>query len=205
MKFLDANGLARFTQKLFSKFISGVTGENNVITVTKGDGTKNTIDLNAVQKTDTLSKDPPDDDNSQKIATTSWVQKLVAVMVFKLIAKLAGTTETGVSSSGSFLGVHWLIAQNGYIAFGPFFGNLILQWGYANINHAYTGNGTPSVISLNISPKNLFGIWLLDNDAGCDALAAIGVNGNSFKAWCRNYDNVPFDSTGVQWFAICRG
>lgn len=129
MKFLDANGLALFTKKIFSKFVSNITGADNKITITKGDGTTNEINLNEVVKTDVIGEDPPDDDNSNKIASTRWVQKFVTTMVFKLISKLAGTEETGVSSSGSFLGVNWLIAQNGYICLGKLFGGLILQWG----------------------------------------------------------------------------
>lgn len=128
MKFLDANGLALFTKKIFSKFVSNITGADNKITITKGDGTTNEINLNEVVKTDVIGEDPPDDDNSNKIASTRWVQKFVTTMVFKLISKLAGTEETGVSSSGSFLGVNWLIAQNGYICLGKLFGGLILQW-----------------------------------------------------------------------------
>lgn len=133
MKFLDANGLALFTKKIFSKFVSNITGADNKITITKGDGTTNEINLNEVVKTDVIGEDPPDDDNSNKIASTRWVQKFVTTMVFKLISKLAGTEETGVSSSGSFLGVNWLIAQNGYICLGKLFGGLILQWGFSAI------------------------------------------------------------------------
>lgn len=133
MKFLDANGLALFTKKIFSKFVSNITGADNKITITKGDGTTNEINLNEVVKTDVIGEDPPDDDNSNKIASTRWVQKFVTTMVFKLISKLAGTEETGVSSSGSFLGVNWLIAQNGYICLGKLFGGLIIQWGSDNI------------------------------------------------------------------------
>lgn len=150
MKFLDANGLALFTKRIFSKFVSNITGADNKITITKGDGTTNEINLNEVVKTDVIGEDPPDDDNSNKIPSTRWVQKFVATMVFKLISKLAGTEETGVSSSGSFLGVNWLIAQNGYICFGKLFGGLILQWGtiaqedagntlYTNINFNTSG------------------------------------------------------------------
>nr|UWF97070.1 MAG: hypothetical protein [Bacteriophage sp.] len=138
MKFLDANGLALFTKKIFSKFVSNITGADNKITITKGDGTTNEINLNEVVKTDVIGEDPPDDDNSNKIASTRWVQKFVTTMVFKLISKLAGTEETGVSSSGSFLGVNWLIAQNGYICLGKLFGGLILQWGLLILKKDHT-------------------------------------------------------------------
>lgn len=80
----------------------------------------------------TTDATPPDDDYSDKVPTTGWVQRYVAKAVFAVIAKLAGTSETGVSSSGSFLGINWLLAQNGYICFGKFFGGFTLQWGFTD-------------------------------------------------------------------------
>lgn len=160
MKFLDANGLALFTKKIFSKFVSNITGADNKITITKGDGTTNEINLNEVVKTDVIGEDPPDDDNSNKIASTRWVQKFVTTMVFKLISKLAGTEETGVSSSGSFLGVNWLIAQNGYICLGKLFGGLILQWGMFVTNVEQGRNNT---FTFPIAFKNnLYFYWAFD-------------------------------------------
>ena len=70
-------------------------------------------------------------ESNTKIPTTSWVAKAI----FKVIAVLTGAVTTGVSSSGSFLGVNWLIASNGYISFGPLFGGLILQWGNCSVTH----------------------------------------------------------------------
>lgn len=145
MKFLDANGLALFTKKIFSKFVSNVSGADNKITITKGDGTTNEINLNEVLKTDEIAENPPEDDNTLKIASTSWVQSFVSVMVFKLIAKLAGTEETGVGSSGSFLGVKWLIAQNGYVNFGKIFGNFLFQWGIYTINTGTSASSTSNL------------------------------------------------------------
>lgn len=158
MKFLDANGLALFTKRIFSKFVSNITGADNKITITKGDGTTNEINLNEVVKTDVIGEDPPDDDNSNKIPSTRWVQKFVATMVFKLISKLAGTEETGVSSSGSFLGVNWLIAQNGYICLGKLFGGLILQWGYFKLED--NQKDVENIISLPLTVKNNYLTWV---------------------------------------------
>lgn len=158
MKFLDANGLALFTKKIFSKFVSNITGADNKITITKGDGTTNEINLNEVVKTDVIGEDPPDDDNSNKIPSTRWVQKFVTTMVFKLISKLAGTEETGVSSSGSFLGVNWLIAQNGYICLGKLFGGLILQWGYFKLED--NQKNVENIISLPLTVKNNYLTWV---------------------------------------------
>ena len=187
MKFLDANGLALFTKKIFSKFVSNITGADNKITITKGDGTTNEINLNEVVKTDVIGEDPPDDDNSNKIASTRWVQKFVTTMVFKLISKLAGTEETGVSSSGSFLGVNWLIAQNGYICLGKLFGGLILQWGYDDVNKK---------ITLPISFKS---VSIVLANSCVDAVSALNVNEktlSSFVAHISNYNKQMY------WFAI---
>ena len=183
MKFLDANGLALFTKKIFSKFVSNITGADNKITITKGDGTTNEINLNEVVKTDVIGEDPPDDDNSNKIPSTRWVQKFVATMVFKLISKLAGTEETGVSSSGSFLGVNWLIAQNGYICFGKLFGGLILQWGI------YHGNGSGFEVNFPISfTQNCYGIASSDTGDVCLAIGIKLLNLNSMQIFGRNLD-----------------
>ncbi len=61
----------------------------------------------------------------------------------KSLAALASSLSTGitVAADGTFsnptLGITGLMAQNGYICFGPNFGGLILQWG-----HYVTTNGT---------------------------------------------------------------
>jgi hypothetical protein len=183
MKFLDANGLALFTKKIFSKFVSNITGADNKITITKGDGTTNEINLNEVVKTDVIGEDPPDDDNSNKIASTRWVQKFVTTMVFKLISKLAGTEETGVSSSGSFLGVNWLIAQNGYICLGKLFGGLIIQWG------SFSGNGNGFEVNFPISfTQNCYGIASSDTGDVCLAIGIKLLNLNSIQIFGRNLD-----------------
>lgn len=196
MKFLDANGLALFTKRIFSKFVSNITGADNKITITKGDGTTNEINLNEVVKTDVIGEDPPDDDNSNKIPSTRWVQKFVATMVFKLISKLAGTEETGVSSSGSFLGVNWLIAQNGYICFGKLFGGLILQWGYFN------SENTLVTIKSNISISKI----LYANV--CDGVSAEVETGTGYFLGIANTDvnNITFKFKEApyifRWFII---
>lgn len=193
MKFLDANGLALFTKKIFSKFVSNITGADNKITITKGDGTTNEINLNEVVKTDVIGEDPPDDDNSNKIASTRWVQKFVTTMVFKLISKLAGTEETGVSSSGSFLGVNWLIAQNGYICLGKLFGGLILQWGYGK-----TGSNTQFPISFHGEVKNLTAIHY-----GTDTSVNIIVLGGSISSTAAIFKtNFTNNEANIFWFAI---
>lgn len=197
MKFLDANGLALFTKKIFSKFVSNITGADNKITITKGDGTTNEINLNEVVKTDVIGEDPPDDDNSNKIASTRWVQKFVTTMVFKLISKLAGTEETGVSSSGSFLGVNWLIAQNGYICLGKLFGGLILQWG------SFSGNGNGFEVNFPISfTQNCYGIASSDTGDVCLAIGIKLLNLNSMQIFGRNLDGTFRNDANIRCIMV---
>lgn len=165
MKFLDANGLALFTKKIFSKFVSNITGADNKITITKGDGTTNEINLNEVVKTDVIGEDPPDDDNSNKIASTRWVQKFVTTMVFKLISKLAGTEETGVSSSGSFLGVNWLIAKNGYLYLGKLFKGITFEWGTVVLSKDIQEDIVQKVVTLPIELSSVLNVV-----SSCNAL-----------------------------------
>lgn len=200
MKFLDANGLALFTKRIFSKFVSNITGADNKITITKGDGTTNEINLNEVVKTDVIGEDPPDDDNSNKIPSTRWVQKFVATMVFKLISKLAGTEETGVSSSGSFLGVNWLIAQNGYICFGKLFGGLILQWGLVATYNSGTSITINSAISYN---KILVGFTNVEISYG--SWGNLGFR-NLFSSYITDtiQHNLNNDKLQIHYFIICQ-
>lgn len=97
MKFLDANGLALFTKKIFSKFVSSVSGADNKITITKGDGTTTDINLNEVMKTDEIAENPPEDDNTLKIPSTSWTQEYCK----NNFLPLSGGTLTGnLNASG---------------------------------------------------------------------------------------------------------
>ena len=73
---------------------------------------------------------PTEQDNSQQITNTEWVQAWVK----SFVAKLSNNIEVETQEDGHFscpaLGITGLMAQNGYICLGKLFGNLILQWGY---------------------------------------------------------------------------
>lgn len=102
--------------------IKNITGNNNILTVTTGDDTSNTITINALQNA------PGTNDNSNKIPTTAWVQTWVK----NFINALDDNLEVQWSSSTftvPALGITGLMAQNGYISLGKLFGGLILQWG----------------------------------------------------------------------------
>lgn len=136
MKFLDANGLALFTKKIFNKFVSNVSGADNKITITKGDGTKNEINLNEVLKTDEIAENPPEDDNTLKIPSTSWVQSFLNYLFSiesantdNIKSKIKSWAQEQINSWLETLGIRYNIAQNGYICLGKLFGDAIIQWG----------------------------------------------------------------------------
>nr|UWG22371.1 MAG: hypothetical protein [Bacteriophage sp.]UWG86708.1 MAG: hypothetical protein [Bacteriophage sp.]UWG91749.1 MAG: hypothetical protein [Bacteriophage sp.] len=126
MKFLDANGLALFTKKIFSKFVSNVSGADNKITITKGDGTTNEINLNEVLKNDEIAENPPEDDNTLKIPSTSWVQDFTENNFLK---KSGDTLSGDLNASG-----HSITADK-------FKGNL--EGNAKNINYGYNAGSTP--------------------------------------------------------------
>ncbi len=89
----------------------------------------------------------------------------------KSLASLVASLSTGitVAADGTFsnptLGITGLMAQNGYICFGPNFGGLILQW-------RYTGNGA---FTFPIAfPSAMLGAWLTKTNGGNAVSTAIG-------------------------------
>ena len=99
MKFLDANGLALFTKKIFSRFVSSVSGADNKITITKGDGTKTEINLNEVIKTDIIAENPPENDDTLKIPSTSWTQEYCK----KNYLKIDGTANKAIADKNNLV------------------------------------------------------------------------------------------------------
>lgn len=101
---------------------------------------------------------PTEQDNSQQITNTEWVQAWVK----SFVAKLSNNIEVETQEDGHFscpaLGVNGLMAQNGYICLGKLFGGLILQWGYSSIlkNTFYTD------LALPIAYKKIFVMDLND-------------------------------------------
>lgn len=71
---------------------------------------------------------PEEQDNSNKITNTEWVQAWVKAFISKLSTNLEVETQGDGHFSCSALGITGLMAQNGYICLGKLFGNLILQW-----------------------------------------------------------------------------
>lgn len=102
--------------------IKNITGNNNILTVTNGNDTSDTITIDALQNA------PTTNDNSNKIPTTSWVQTWVKNFVNALDDNLQ-VQWSGSTFTCEALGITGLMAQNGYISLGKLFGGLILQWG----------------------------------------------------------------------------
>lgn len=111
--------------------IKNITGNNNILTVTNGNNTSDTITINALQNA------PTTNDNSNKIPTTSWVQTWVKNFINALDDNLQVQWSSSTFTVPA-LGITGLMAQNGYISLGKLFGGLILQWGIANLNNVST-------------------------------------------------------------------
>lgn len=165
MKFLDANGLALFTKKIFNKFVSNVSGADNKITITKGDGTKNEINLNEVLKTDEIAENPPEDDNTLKIPSTSWVQSFLNYLFSiesantdNIKSKIKSWAQEQINSWLETLGIRYNIAQNGYICLGKLFGDAIIQWGYFKLED--NQKDVENIISLPLTVKNNYLTWV---------------------------------------------
>ena len=161
MKFLDANGLALFTKKIFNKFVSNVSGADNKITITKGDGTKNEINLNEVLKTDEIAENPPEDDNTLKIPSTSWVQSFLNYLFSiesantdNIKSKIKSWAQEQINSWLETLGIRYNIAQNGYICLGKLFGDAIIQWGLSSSTSIRANENKTISINLPIALKN---------------------------------------------------
>lgn len=81
---------------------------------------------------------PAEQDNSEQITNTEWVQTWVKAFV----AELSNNIEVETQEDGHFscpaLGITGLMAQNGYICLGKLFGGLILQWGTNSSNSINT-------------------------------------------------------------------
>ena len=122
----------------------------NGLTTAVSNQTTNAVDRSTAQSIDgvkTFTSAPlitdtiPDSENSSKAATTSWVE---TVFFSKLVAKLAATTATSISSLSTsslfYRMLSWALTAAGvqynftnssawYICLGSLFGGLIIQGG----------------------------------------------------------------------------
>lgn len=103
---------------------------------------------------------------------------------------------SGKKFTNKKLGVSGLIDQNGYIAFGPNFGGLIIQWG--SFGKVVSG----SVISLPISATPVVAIPI-DVNTGNNSLtfSTVDYRNGSFRVYGNRFDGNT-DLYG-NWLAIC--
>lgn len=207
MKFLDANGLALFTKKIFNKFVSNVSGADNKITITKGDGTKNEINLNEVLKTDEIAENPPEDDNTLKIPSTSWVQSFLNYLFSiesantdNIKNKIKNWAQEQIESWLETLGIRYNIAQNGYICLGKLFGDAIIQWGLV----ATYNSGTSITINSAISYNKIL-VGFTNVEINYSSWENIGFT-NLFSSYITNtiQHNLKNDKLQIHYFIICR-
>ena len=116
-----------------------------------------------------------------------------------LVSNLASGSDvqwSGNKFTNAKLGMSGLMAQNGYIQFGPNFGGLIVQWGISN-----AGQTT----AFNISVTSVFSV-LVSQGNSRNSPAVVGVDKNDitssgFFAYAVNQTTSYQDI--IQWIAIC--
>lgn len=120
-----------------------------------------------------------------------------------LVSNLASGSDvlwSGSKFTNSKLGISGLMAQNGYIQFGPNFGGLIVQWG--KINGIPKGSWTAYPIYM----SNTYAIVMTDINIANDPLvlsATVGPNNDGFNSFGRRVVDDDGKIYGT-WMAIGR-
>lgn len=155
--------------------------------------------------TDTLRNQVSELANRIKAATgaSGWKEAPAATLasLSKMITNLAtgaDVTWDGKKFTNHRLGITGLMDQNGYICFGPNFGDLIIQWG--------KGEGK---ITLPISATVLIAVTCVRQDSGefydKDGYSQTGVsqsdNAITTWTWYVSGDGSPYS---LNWIAICK-
>lgn len=124
------------------------------------------------------------------------------------LATLVGNLSSGsdVQWSGNKftnakLGISGLMAQNGYIQFGPNFGGLIIQWGTTTL-----ANVVSVVVVLPITASTGFQSVVSDSGEGAFSLGSGLTGGKTITVW----QNMTYNSASspgnivCRWIAICK-
>lgn len=146
---------------------------------------------------------PEEQDNSNKITNTEWVQAWVKAFV----AELSNNIEVETQEDGHFscpaLGITGLMAQNGYICLGKLFGNLILQWGKVA---TYLGSYPYPVANVNfpITFKNNYIIFSMHSGNQPVSVNELYTSHTLFKTILEaiSSDNQKNSGWTMYWFAI---
>ena len=129
------------------------------------------------------------DDIIKKMALTTTITAITALTTDSWFGQLLKLVLTAS-------GVKYLAAQNGYLCFGSFFGNIIIQWGKDYLSSSGQEFITP------LATTHMWEIFVMDVDYGCDRFGAETTAGNKFIVWNKG-DSGNFTETNFRWFAIC--
>ena len=121
-----------------------------------------------------------------------------------LVSNLASGSDVSWSGSkftNSKLGISGLMAQNGYIQFGPNFGGLIVQWGRSS----FSGNGARTVtITLPVS-ASILACWGIDYGDGCYRYGITGLDSTEITVYIpSSVGGSTTGQAGVSWLAFCK-
>ncbi len=117
-----------------------------------------------------------------------------------LVSNLASGSDVSWSGSkftNAKLGISGLMAQNGYIQFGPNFGGLIVQWGIALANQ----NTTPFVISFKTTARMVATVQSANSDNVYSLHCLSELSSYTITAF---RDNNKSQDIYVYWLAIGR-
>lgn len=122
--------------------------------------------------------------NDNIVPTTSWVQALI-------LSKVINS-----SAFKAYIVQDYLMEQNGYIKFGSWFGNAILQWGHVSSNGV--------TIKFPIAfVSNVYTISAtISSEYGNARPSAENANKSSFYVTCRNDAGGEIKTIPVYWFGI---
>ena len=90
----------------------------------------------------------------------------------------SSVTWDGKKFTNNELGITGLIDTNGYVAFGPNFGGLIIQWGAYTINKGTT-------VSMPITATHQVA-WACDAGSGCNRVG-VSISGGKLLCYAKSY------------------
>ncbi len=131
------------------------------------------------------------DDIIKKMALTTAITAISALTTDSWFGQLLKMVLTAS-------GVRYLAAQNGYICFGSFFGNIIIQWGMQKNNVTLPISATVSIAVTCIRQDS--GAF---NDADNFTQTGVGQSANAILTWTW-YAPVDGSPYSLNWIAICK-
>ena len=139
------------------------------------------------------------DDIIKKLALTTAITAITALETDSWFGQLLKMVLTAS-------GVRYLAAQNGYICFGSFFGNLIIQWGLTKLDKIAPEQEKTVTITLPLKADTNIPISVCNTGGvSCWSQASLAFVGTSLHVWNTGSQagSLPIDS-GMQvfWFFI---